>query len=135
MAKFVFKDAHVTLNAVDLSDHVESITINYGADVPEKTSMSENSKTRLPGLKDWSVDISFRQDFASGKVDATMFSLVGAAAFAVVFRPLSDAKSATNPEYTGNGLLSTYSPLAGSVGDVLNAPVTIMGDGDLARGV
>ena len=135
MSKLVFKNAHVTLNAIDLSDHVESLTLNYGADVPEKTSMSENSKTRLPGLKDWSIEISFRQDFAASKVDATLFALVGAAAFAVILRPDAGAKAATNPEYTGNGLLSTYNPLAGSVGDVLNAPVTIMGDGDLARGV
>lgn len=133
MAKFVLKNAFLSISGTDLSDHVESITVNYGAATPEKTAMSDNSIARLPGLKDWSLDISFRQDFAASKVDATIFALVGAAAFAIIVRPDAGVVSATNPEYTGNGLLSSYSPTAGSVGDTANVPVTIVGDGDLSR--
>jgi len=135
MAKFVLKDAFVSLNAVDLSSHVESITINYGAETPERTSMSENARTRLPGLIDWSVDLSFRQDFGANLIDATLFSLVGAAAFGVIFRPTSAAKGATNPEFTGNALLGSYNPIVGTVGDTAGAPVTLTGDGALARAV
>ncbi len=135
MAKFVLKDAFVDINAVDLSDHVESITINYGAETPEITAMSDNSRRRVPGLIDWTVDIGFRQDFAANEVDATLFSLVGAAAFAVIFRPTSAAKGATNPEYTGNALLGSYNPIAGTVGDTAAAAVTLTGDGLLTRSV
>ena len=69
-------------------------------------------------------------------MDATLFALVGqAAVVALVIRPDAGAKSATNPEYTGNALLASYSPIGGSVGDVAAAPVTFVGTGDLARGV
>ena len=133
MAKFVLKDAFVSLNSVDLSDHVESITVNYGAETPERTSMSENSRTRLPGLIDWTVDLSFRQDFAASEVDVTLFALVGAAAFPIELRPTSAVVSVTNPKYTGSALLGSYNPIVGTVGDTANAPVTLTGDGDLTR--
>lgn len=133
MAKFVFKNAYVSINAVVLSTNVESVTLNYTAETPEKTAMGDNSQKRLPSLKDFSVDVNFRQDFAAALVDATMFPLVGAAAFAIELRPDAGAVSATNPKFTGNALLSSYSPMGGSVGDVAAAPITLVGDGDLTR--
>ena len=133
MANIVLKNAFLSINAVDLSDHVESLTVNHSADVPEQTAMSDNSKTRLPGLKDWSIDVSFRQDFAASNVDKTLFDLIGAAAFAIEVRPDAGAVSATNPKFTGNALLSTYSPITGAVGDTAAAPITLVGDGDLTR--
>jgi hypothetical protein len=135
MAKFVLKNAFLSIDGNDVSDHVESLTINYSAETPEKTAMGDNSLTRLPGLKDSSVDANFRQDFAAGNVDAILFPLVGAAAFPVIIRPDAGAKGAANPEFTGNFLLASYNPLGGSVGDVAAAPVTMVADGDLARGV
>ena len=134
MAKLVLKDAFVEINAVELSDHCESLTINYGAETPESTCMGVNARTRLPGLIDWTVDISFRQDFAASEVDITLFALVGAAAFAIEFRPTTAVASATNPKYTGNALLGSYNPITGTVGDTANAPVTLTGDGLLTRG-
>ncbi|KKL19965.1 hypothetical protein LCGC14_2460160, partial [marine sediment metagenome] len=98
----------------------------------------DGTRTRVPSFIDWSIDVQFRQDFiapATNAVDSTLFPLVGAAAFAIILRPDAGAKSATNPEFTGNALLTTYTPLTGSVGDVAVAPATFMGDGALARGV
>ncbi len=134
MAKFVLKDAFLEVNSVDLSSHVESLTVNHGAETPERTSMSENTRTRLPGLIDWSIDVTFRQDFAAALVDVTLFALVGAAAFTIEVRPTSAAASVTNPKYTGNALLGSYNPIAGTVGDTANAPVTLVGDDTLTRG-
>ena len=133
MAKFVLKDGYVSINAVVLSDHVESVTVNHNGETPERTSMGDNSRARLPGLKDFSLDLNFRQDHAASNVDATLFPLVGAAAFAIEIRPTTAAVSSTNPKYTGNCLLSAYNPVTGTVGDTAAAPATLIGDGDLAR--
>lgn len=138
MAKFLYKDAFLSVNGVDLSARVESLTLNLGAETPETTAMSDGFRQRVASFIDWSVDVTFRQDFiapATNAVDSTLFSLVGAVAFAIIIRPLSDAKSVTNPEFTGNALLASYSPLTGSVGDVASAPATFQGDGALARAV
>ena len=136
MAKFVYKNAHLLVNTVDLSARVESLTLTYTAETPEVTAMSDGTRTRVPSFIDWSFEVTFRQDFiepATNAVDSTLFSLVGAAAFAIVIRPDAGAKSVTNPEFTGNALLTSYGILTGSVGDVAAAPATFMGDGVLAR--
>ena len=133
MAKFVYKNAFISINAVDLSNRVESLTLNFGAETPEVTAMGDGTRTRVPSFIDWSIEVQFRQDFAASNVDATLFPLVGAAAFAIEVRPDAGAVSATNPKFTGNTLLTTYNPLTGGVGDVSAAPATLMGDGVLTR--
>ena len=95
--------------------------------------MSANSKQRIAGLKDWSVDVELNQDFAAASVDATLFPLVGAAAFAIEIRPDAGAVSATNPKFTGNALLESYPPISGSVGELATVSITLQGDGDLTR--
>lgn len=138
MAKFVYKNVHLTINSVVLSARVESLTLNYNAETPEVTAMGDGTRTRVPSFIDWSFDVTFRQDFiapATNAVDSTLFSLVGAAAFAIIIRPDDAIKGATNPEFTGNALLTSYSPLTGGVGDVASAPATFMGDGVLTRSV
>jgi len=135
MSVLVLKDASVTINGVDLSDHVTSVTINYSAEILDKTAMGANSKSKVAGLKDASAEIEFNQDFAAAKVDATLFPLVGAAAFPVIIKPTSGATSETNPAFTGNGLLESYPPLGGGVGEVAKTSATIQIDGDLTRAI
>ena len=135
MASFVLTNAFVLVNAVDLSTYVKSVKVNYKADTPENTAMSVSSKTRLPGLKEWDIDVELNQDYALTKVDATLFPLVGAAAFPVEVRPDGGARSATNPAYTGNALLASYEPVSGKVGDVALAPIKLTGTAVLTRAV
>lgn len=125
----VLTDAFVSINAVDLSDHVASVTINEGAELKEATVMGDAGVRRLSGLKDWSMTVTFRQDFDAGKVDATLKPLVGGAAFAIkVRKSKTDAISATNPEMQGNGLIDGDLPVvAADVGEVHDISVTIVG--------
>jgi len=134
MAEIVFKDPHLHINNVDLSDHVRQVTIKYAAEILDKTAGGVNSKGKIAGLKDWSMDIEFNQDFAAASVDATIFPLVGAAAFPVLLNPAGDTTGAANPAYTGNAIVGNYT-LGGAVGQLATAPVTLEGDGDLLRAV
>jgi hypothetical protein len=133
MAHLVFTNAYVLLNSVDLSAHVKSVSIDYKAEIQDETVMGDTARGRLPGLKDWSVQVEFHQDFAAASVDATLFPLVGASAFAIEIKPVNTTASATNPRFTGSALLESYSPIGGTVGDVLMAPITLLGDGTLTR--
>ena len=131
MATQVFTDAFMSLGGVDLSDHIQSISMSYSAEEIDETAMADVSRTRKGGLKDWSFTVTWVQDFAASKVDATIWPLVGTT-FAVVFRPDSAAVAVTNPEWTGTGYLPEYS-FGGSVGDLLTADTTINASSDLAR--
>jgi hypothetical protein len=133
MATIVLTDADVNINSVDLSAHVTSVTINYNADEVEDTAMGDTTRSRLAGLIDWSVDVEFNQDYATGAVDATLFSLVGAAAFACVFKPTSAAVSTSNPSFTGNAILTSYAPVSGSVGDLATSSASFAAAGTLTR--
>lgn len=134
MAAKVLKNASVTVNGTDLSDHVRSVTVNYGAAEVDSTVMNpDGAEEVLPGLTNWSLDVEFRQDYAVGEVDDTLFALVGADPFAVVVLPENAVLSASNPSYSGNAILTSYTPLQGSPGDLITAPVTLRGTGVLAR--
>lgn len=133
MAAFVFTDAFVSINAVDLSDHVKQVTLNYSAELQDDTVMGDDTRSRIGGLKDWSITVEFAQDFAAGEVDVTVFSLVGAT-FTVILRPVkATAVGATNPNYTGTGIIETFSPLNNTVGELAMASITIQAAGTLSR--
>jgi len=132
MAQFVLTDAVLTVAAVDLSDHVKSVTLNYSSGETDDTAMGATALSRLGTLLDWSLDVEFMQDYASNEVDATLFSLVGTSV-ALTVKPTSAATSATNPEFQGNGILLTYPPLSGSVGELAMTSVNFAGNGALTR--
>lgn len=127
MARIVLTDAKVTVNGVNLSDHIASITINQSNDVVETTAFSSTAaKTRVAGLADNSVTLEFHQDFASSNVEATINgspSLVGTVT-AIVVTPTSSSVGATNPSYSFNALVAEWTPLNGSVGELSTASVT-----------
>lgn len=133
MGNQVFYNAYVSINSVVLSDHVRSLTLNYEAEMLDETMMGDATRSNKPGLKNWSIDLEFENDYAAGEVDATLFPLIGAAAFPIELRPDSGAVAVTNPKFTGNGVLENYNPLGGSVGDLAMASATIRSAGALTR--
>lgn len=132
MASFAFTNAYVTVNAVDLSTFVRSVTLNVEAEDLEDTAMGDTYRSRIAGLKDWSIDLEFNQDFAAGFVDATIFALLGTV-IAVQVKPVNTTTGPTNPQYSGNVLVSEYNPLDGSVGDLATTSVSWPGAGTLTR--
>lgn len=125
MTTLVFDDASLVINSVDLSDHVKSVTLNYEAESLDDTAMGDDTKSSKGGLKNWGMSVEFHQDYAASSVDATIFPIVGSTV-AVVLKPTSAAVSATNPSYSGNGMITTYQPVGGSVGELSAAPIEIV---------
>ena len=133
MATRVLLDAYVSWATVDLSDHVRSVTLNYSAELLDDTAMGDTTRSRIGGLKDWSVDIEFFADEASGKVQATVFDDVGTTGALVIRPDNSEGVSATNPNYSGTGIVESIPLVAGGVGDIQMAPVRIVAAGALSR--
>ncbi len=137
MTEFVLDDAEIVINAIDLSDHVLSATLNITRNLPEDTSMGDFTTTRLAGVRDWSLEVTFKQDFDSGSVDATLWGVYnGDAAVTVTIKPdKTAATSGTNPKYTGSAHLETYPAVGGAHGDVAQVSVTFQANGALTRAV
>ena len=128
MARIVLTDVEVLVGAVDLSDHVASVTLSSTYDVLETTAFAGGNvpaaaKTRIAGLADNSVTLEFHQDFAAGEVEASIYPLLGTTP-AVTVKPTTGAIAADNPEYQFNALISEWTPLNGAVGELATASVT-----------
>ena len=117
MSTFMLNNASVTINSVDLSSYVTSITLSQSADNLEDTAMGDTSRSYIGGLKSGSVDIEFNADFAASKTEATIFPLVGTYP-AVVVKPVDASVSATNPSFTFNAIVTEWDTLNGSVGEI-----------------
>lgn len=124
MARIVLTNAYVTVNSVDVSDHVASVTLNSSIDVVETTAFSSTAaRTRIGGLADNSITLEFHQDYASTSIEATVYPLLGTTT-TVVVKPNGSTTSVTNPSYTGTVLVSEWTPLNGAVGELATASVT-----------
>jgi hypothetical protein len=125
MAKFVVKDAVITVSGVALSDHVSEVTVTLHVDDVEVTSMGDFSHTRIGGLREDSFEVTFFSDFATSSVDATLHGLlVAGTPFNMTVKPTSAATSATNPIYSGSVVLvGDYTPFVGAAGDASQTTV------------
>lgn len=132
MARIVLTDAGVILGGVDLSDHIAQVELNQTFDEVETTAFGDGGRTRVAGLEDSSVTLSFHQDYAAASVDDTINPLVGGTAAFEIY-PAGTTVSATNPKYSGTVLLTEWSPVSGTVGDLLTADVTWPVSGQVTR--
>ena len=135
MAKIVLTNALVTVNAVDLSDAVSSITLNSSFDVVETTAFSSSaSKTRVAGLVDNSITLEFHQDYATSQVEQTIYPLLGTLA-TVIVKPNGGTTSAFNPSYTCSAVISEWTPVNGAVGELASASVSWPVSGAITKAV
>lgn len=133
--KHVLTDPFVSIGGTDLSDHVQSVTLNYSADTPEATASGDDTHVMIGGgLKSWSMDITFYQDYAASSVEDTLFSLVGAEA-SIEVRPSQASVGTTNPSYTGTGVLESLPVIDADVtaGNTHQASATFQPASSLSR--
>jgi hypothetical protein len=105
----------LTVNAVDLSSLVSSVTLNRTFDELEVTAMGDSGHKFIKGLEASSITIDFFNDEASAKTLQTLNSTV---------KQTSGATSATNPLYTMTCLVNNITPINGAVGDLSTQSVT-----------
>jgi len=118
MAIFTLTDAFISINGVTLSDHAKSVTVEDTRDQVDITAFGATSKAYTKGLGDAKFTVEFYQDFAAGKVHATLQPLIGSAtAVTVEVRATSAARSTTNPAAVMSALLFNYNMLTGGVGE------------------
>ena len=112
------------INAIDLSDHVTSVTLNQTADELEVTAMGDSSHKFVKGLESATLTVSFLNDQAAASVLDTLSDAFGTT---VAFKLIQDkvaAVSATNKLFTGDILINNLTPINGAVGDMSTQDIT-----------
>jgi len=130
MAVLVLTNAYISVGGTVLSDHSNSVTLNYEVDSVEITAFGDSGHKFTGGLQNNSCDIELMQDFAvspSNSVEAVLYPLVGTTT-TLIIKPNGATTSATNPAYTLTGtFLAAHTPVAGAVGELAMTSVSFTG--------
>ena len=131
MAVYLSNGVVLTVNAVDLSSLVSSVTINRTFDELEISAMGDSGHRYVKGLEASSITIDFFNDPESAKTLQTLNSVWGTST-TVTVKQTSAATSATNPLYTMSCLVNNTTPVNGAVGDLSTQSVTWNVNGTIA---
>jgi hypothetical protein len=131
VAVFLNNGVVLTVNAVDLSNHVTSVTLNRTFDELEVTAMGDSGHKFVKGLEASSITIDFLNDTATANVLQTLQAAWGTNV-TVTVKQTSSAVSATNPLYTMTALVNNTTDINGAVGDLGTQSVTWNVSGTIA---
>jgi len=131
MAVFLNNGVVLTVNSVDLSDHVTAVTINRSFDELEVTAMGDSGHKFIKGLEASSITIDFLNDTATAEVLPTLQAAWGTNV-TVTVKQTSAATSATNPLYTMTCLVNNTQDVNGAVADLSTQSVTWNVSGTIA---
>ena len=137
MATFLGNGAVVTVNAVDLSTYVSSVTIGQSFDTLEVTAMGDAGHKQIAGLENSTISIDFMADFATSKVNQTINGavagngLVGSTTVVTV-KPKAGATGADNPLYTMTCLVTEW-PQVYNVSELATISVTWPVNGSVVK--
>jgi hypothetical protein len=131
MAVYLANTGVLTVNAVDLSTLVTSVTINRSFDELEVTALGDTGHRYVKGLEASSITIDFLNDSASAKTLQTLNTNWGSNV-TVTFKQTDAATSATNPLYTMTCLINNTTPANGAVADLSTQSVTWNVSGTIA---
>ena len=123
MAIFLSNGVVVTLNSVDLSNHVTSATINRSFDELEVTAMGDTAHKFVKGLEASTITLDFLNDTAASNVLQTLQAAWGTTV-PLTLKQTSAAISATNPEYQTTVLVNNTTDINGAVGDISTQSIT-----------
>jgi len=131
MAVYLSNGVVLTVNAVDLSSLVSSVTINRSFDELEVTAMGDSGHKFVKGLEASSITIDFFNDEATSKTLQTLNTVWGTST-TVTVKQTSAATSASNPLYTMSCLVNNITPINGAVADLSTQSVTWNVNGTIA---
>lgn len=132
MSKLILTNAYLSIAANDVSASLKSVTINYTGDAIDVTTMNAAAvRSRLAGLKDWSLSAEFLNDFAAAALNSILFPLVGTAV-AIEWRSVNAVVNVSNPKLSGSAIFTSFTPIGQGVGDAVTSPATFSAAGALA---
>ena len=123
MSVYLSNGVVVTVNSVDLSALVSSVTLNRTFDELEVTAMGDSGHKFVKGLEAASLTIDFFNDSATSKTLQTLQAAYGTNV-TVTLKQTSASTSATNPLYTMTCLVNNLTDINGGVGDLSTQSVT-----------
>jgi len=137
MAVFLGNGVQLSVNSINLSEYVKSVTLNQTFDSLDVTAMGAVGHSAIAGLENSSITIEFNADFAASKVNQTIAGatagngLVGSTTVVKVM-PSGAAVGAANPLYTSTCLVIEW-PQVYNVTELATVTVTWPVNGGIVK--
>lgn len=128
MAIHIINNGKLLLAGYDLSGQVNSIALDYGAELLEVTALGDANRNRIGGLK--TVAIS-AEGFWDADVDDVLQTRISVDDVPITIAPENADEGSI--AYTLKAILGEYNPF-GSLGETTPFSVSGEADGDLIRG-
>jgi hypothetical protein len=126
VATEVLRTSKITLNSVDLSDHISQVAIDETANEVDFTAFGSTYTIQGQGMKDATITLTAFNDHAAASVADTLQPLFETGGtFPVKIWPAS----AGTVVYTMTGRLYNKPSVAGAVGDASTVDITIRNAG------
>ena len=114
-------------SAVDITDQVSAVTVNYVVEALEDTAFGSTARTNTAGLQSNSATLTLYASYASSESYAILAPLVGTKCYIKV-KPTSGADSATNPGFElTNTFLSALPVINANLGELATYDIELMG--------
>ena len=132
MASVVLTNVKASAGGNDISAYTQAVNLTFEAEAVKETRMGNTTEVNKGGVKKWGGSIQFKNDYADNAIDEIAFGLIGTTgAFSGV--PVNDTVSASNPNYNGTVLFTSYNPINGAHGELAKGTLTFVSAGDLSR--
>jgi len=126
-------DCYISIDTTDLSGKNTNVAIHSTAGAVDVTTMGfDGWRVQEGGIKEWSMAAEFLADEATVGL---LFDKLGEQVAVEVRASATDPRGPTNPGYSGNGILSEFTPIDGAVGDAHKVTLAIVSAGALTRDV
>ena len=132
--KSVFKIDNASGALQDISAFCEEVSLSRDIETAEVTTFGDDAKEYITGLTDATISLSGKFDSGTASaIDPILSGVLGSAStVSWAYRVNSASTSATNPEYQGEGILTSYE-VSGTVGDAVTFSAEIQCTGAITR--
>lgn len=127
----VLSGAKFAVNELDLSAYVTDITLNYGSESQDVSTMGTGTRKHKGSVLDWSIDVTMMYDQSTSGPEARLWALEGVTA-CVEYRVVNECSTASNPEYSGIATIFN-GPIGGAWGGMLKFTTKAASYGTLSR--
>ena len=135
MARAAAKVANFSYNSVAIEDELHTIELSIDPNIIEVTAFGDSGMEYVVGLTGASFKLDGYCDFAASQGDATIYAQINSAAEAAFdYDPTGTSVGASNPHYTGNGIIRNYT-ITSEVGGPNSYSVDMVVNGALTRAV
>jgi len=115
----IWKDAYFSIDGVDLSGYVRSLSVDMEVDAVEYTVMGSSFHVNISGLQNWAVEAEFNQETST--VDAALSPVTrGTSAAYLLIRQFTTAiggASSVNKGFiAADARVFAYRPYGGEIG-------------------